>query len=126
MDLRPPSKKARRSAPTPRAKPARPSVPWANGALVTPAPPDDAPILEVDEEDEENEAATAELGAYQQVCEKSSAPLSAYAVRAAVKTELSHQSGSISLFFSHLTKVKTMLKLFWPLLTLNSRILGSI
>lgn len=70
MDLPPPSKKARDSVPTPRSKPARPSVPWANGALTTPAPPDDAPIPEVDEEDEENEATTAELGAYQQVSEK--------------------------------------------------------
>ena len=70
MDLPPPSKKVRGSAPAPRSKPARPSLPWANEALATPAPPDDAPILEVDEEDEENEAATAELGAHQQVCEK--------------------------------------------------------
>lgn len=43
-------------------------MPWANGALATPAPTDDAPILEEAEEDEENEAKTAELGAYQQVC----------------------------------------------------------
>lgn len=68
VDLPPPSKKARASAATPRSKPARPSVPWANGALATPAPTDDAPILEEAEEDEENEAKTAELGAYQQVC----------------------------------------------------------
>lgn len=68
VDLPPPSKKARASAATPRSKPARPSVPWANGALATPAPPDDAPILEEEEEDKENEATTAEIGAYQQVC----------------------------------------------------------
>ena len=36
-----------------------------------------------------------------------------YAVRAAVKAELSQQSVSLSL---QLTRVKTMLKLFWPLL----------
>jgi len=70
VDLPLPSKKARSSAPTPRSKPARPSVPWANGAFTTPAPPDDAPILEVDEEHEENEATTAGLGVYQQVSEK--------------------------------------------------------
>ena len=68
VDLPPPSKKARASSATPRSKPARPSVPWANGALSTPAPPDDAPILEVDEENDETEATTAEHGAYQQVC----------------------------------------------------------
>ena len=47
-------------------------MPWANGALTTPAPPDDAPLAEVEEEDEESEATTAEPGAhmYQQVCEK--------------------------------------------------------
>lgn len=70
VDLPPPSKKVRASAPTPRSKPARPSVPWANGAFATSAPPDDAPLVEVDEEDEESEATTAEPGAYQQVCGK--------------------------------------------------------
>ena len=70
VDLPPPSKKVRPSAPTPRSKPARPSVPWANGAFATPAPTDEAPIVEVDEEDEESGGTTAELGAYQQVCEK--------------------------------------------------------
>lgn len=67
VDLPPPPKKVRASAPTPRHKPARPSVPWANGALATPAPPDDTPIVEVDEEEE---ATTAEHDSYQQVCEK--------------------------------------------------------
>ena len=99
MDLPPPSKKARASAATPRSKPARPSVPWANGALTTPAPPDDAPIVEVEEEDEENEATTAEIGAYQQVCGEgwgSSSDwhnfraVAAPALRAAVNTELSN------------------------------------
>ena len=70
VDLPPPPKKARASAPTPRHKPARPSVPWANGALATPAPPDDAPIVEVDEEEEESGATTVEHDSYQQVCEK--------------------------------------------------------
>ena len=70
VDLPPPPKKARASAPTPRHKPARPSVPWANGALATPAPPDNAPIAEVDEEEEESGATTVEHDSYQQVCGK--------------------------------------------------------
>ena len=81
-------------------------MPWANGAFTTPAPPDDAPILEVDEEHEENEATTAGLGVYQQVSKKSLSSLvcgegwglssdwltshtvAAPAVRATIKTEL--------------------------------------
>lgn len=70
VDLPPPPKKARAPAPAPRHKPARPSVPWANGALATPAPPDNAPIAEVDEEEEESGATTVEHDSYQQVCGK--------------------------------------------------------
>ncbi|KAL9968581.1 hypothetical protein ACROYT_G020690 [Oculina patagonica] len=66
VDLPPPSKKPRALAPTPRSKPTRMSVPWANGALCTPAPPDDAPLVEEDEENEEGEIGTGEPGAYQQ------------------------------------------------------------
>lgn len=44
------------------------SVPWANGALSTPAPVDDAPLVEEDDENEEGEVVTVEPGAYQQVC----------------------------------------------------------
>lgn len=76
VNLRPPSKKARRSAPTRCSKPARLSVPWGNEMLPAPHPPDEVQILGVDEEDEENGAPMAEPGAYQQVCEKTRAPLS--------------------------------------------------
>ena len=58
------------SAPTRCPKPAGSSVPWANGMLSTPDPPDDVQTQEVDEEDEEDGAPMAELNAYQQVCEK--------------------------------------------------------
>ena len=51
---------------TPRSKPARPSVPWFNGALRTPAPSDDA-LVKVEEENEE-ESVMVEPNAYQQVC----------------------------------------------------------
>lgn len=48
-------------------------------------------------------------------------------VRAKVKTALSYRNDTIikSLFFVA-NKMKTMLKLFWPPLFLNSRILGLI
>ena len=50
------------------------------------------------------------------------------AVRAAVKTELSYQNDAIILwaFSSQLPKIKSMLKLLWPLLVFNSRVLGLI
>ena len=44
-------------------------MPWANGALCTPAPLDDAPLVEEDEENE-GEVETVEPGTYQQVCKK--------------------------------------------------------
>ena len=67
VDIPPPTKKARTLAGTPRSKPARPSVPWINGALCTPAPSDDA-LVEVEEENEE-ESVMVEPNAYQQVCD---------------------------------------------------------
>ena len=51
-------------------------MPWGNEMLPAPHPPDEVQILGVDEEDEENGAPMAEPGAYQQVCEKTRAPLS--------------------------------------------------
>ena len=70
VDLPPPSKKMNTSAPTPHSIPAKPSVPWANGAFTTPSPQENVPILEINKEDEEIEARPAGLGAYQQVREK--------------------------------------------------------
>ena len=70
MDIPPPAKKPRDVAPTPRSKPARLSVPWANGALSTPAPPGDASLMEGEVEDEEVEIVEAgrdEASVYQQV-----------------------------------------------------------
>ena len=89
----------------PDSKRARLSVPWANEEPATPAPQDDTPILEVDEEDEHRKAMTAELGACQQVCGEGLSSdwhtlyvVVASAARAAGKTKLSYQSDSISLF----------------------------
>ena len=48
------------------------------------------------------------------------------AVRAAVKTELSYRNGMIIAFFFAGNKIKTMLKLVWPLLIIKLRILGLI
>lgn len=71
MDIPPPAKKPRASAPTPRSKPPRLSVPWANGAVCTPAPSADGPLIEDENEDEQEveivEGGTDEASIYQQV-----------------------------------------------------------
>ena len=72
VDMPPPAKKPRVPAATPRSKPARLSVPWANGALSTPAPPVDASLAEINEENDDGEVETVEAGSdganvYQQV-----------------------------------------------------------
>ena len=58
-------------------------------------------------------------------CFKSSSHTAAApADRAAVKTELSDQKQHDNFFPSQLTKIKAILKLFWPLLIVNLRTLG--
>ena len=67
----PPAKKSRALSATPRSKPTRVSIPWANGALCTPAHPADESLAEINEEDgdEEVEIGEGQASAYQQVCE---------------------------------------------------------
>ncbi|XP_067050248.1 kinesin-like protein KIF20B [Acropora muricata] len=48
----PPVKKTRPLVPTPRSRGMRLSVPWANGAICTPAPEEDVIVLEGEEEDD--------------------------------------------------------------------------
>ncbi|XP_015772898.1 PREDICTED: kinesin-like protein KIF20A [Acropora digitifera] len=48
----PPVKKTRPLVPTPRSRGVRLSVPWANGAICTPAPEEDVIVLEGEEEDD--------------------------------------------------------------------------
>ena len=69
----PPVKKTRPLVPTARSRGVRLSVPWANGAICTPAPEEDVIVLEGEEEDDgaevevlEDRRDTASL--YQQVC----------------------------------------------------------
>ena len=67
----PPAKKSRALSATPRPKPTRLSIPWANGALCTPAHPVDESLAEINEEDgdEEVEIGEGQASVYQQVCE---------------------------------------------------------
>ena len=68
----PPAKKPRALSATPRPKPTRLSIPWANGALCTPAHPVDESLAEINEGDgdEEVEIGEGQASAYQQVCER--------------------------------------------------------
>lgn len=68
----PPAKKPRALSATPRPKPTRPSIPWANGALCTPAHPVDESLADINEEngDEEVEICESQTSTYQQVCER--------------------------------------------------------
>lgn len=69
----PPVKKTRPLVPTARSRGVRLSVPWANGAICTPAPEEDVIVLEGEEEDDGAEVEVLEdrrdtESLYQQVC----------------------------------------------------------
>ena len=105
-------KSTRENYPAPKkaeldSKPERHSVPWAGKILSTPEPEpqDDVKIQkEVELDDEEVEAPTVSVFVCREGCGLLSDWLTLhtvamYAVQAAVKAELSHQSDSISLCF---------------------------